>query len=419
MRRGHLCSTSGAWPSVDCRCPGGTDGGCRADRQPNAPLRSGHRRHRQLRPCEAPRVGELIRFASNRVSLVRSRVGTLTLQAKRPHGRASGGAAAPQIACCREAVGHDWAGDDGVGRKTASMSGTLRAERAVAVRRALGRRLADRDELWGGKARGVAADAGIARPDACSASRRPAPLRSGQRLECAAGDHRSAGPCQRHACQDSARHRRAEHRRRVGPLDRTDETSPLVHRARRTSRPCGCSSTPARGSGPAASLRSGANSTERCAGRRPRRAPHGLAALHRPPVGALPGAQAGRRLARELRRRDGECLAFTWLLRHVLVAGPLAALVGRYRHQPAGHRRHDHDRRAEGRRYPARAGSQHPVGEAQRLLVAGAAHRRRSTDPNAIPEGARFRLDPTARHRRAQPAADDADDGRWPPSATA
>ena len=34
-----------------------------------------------------------------------------------------------------------------------------------------------------------------------------------------------------------------------------------------------------------------------------------------------------------------------------------------------------------------------------------------STDPDAIPEGARFRLDPDARHRQARPAADDADDG--------
>ena len=80
--------------------------------------------------------------------------------------------------------------------------------------------------------RGSGAPPAIARPHACSAGRRPAPLRARQRLECTAGAHRSAGPGQRHARQDSAGHRRAEHRGRVGTVDRHRRDVPPLHRAR-------------------------------------------------------------------------------------------------------------------------------------------------------------------------------------------
>ena len=162
-----------------CRCPGGTDGGCRADQQPNAPLRSGSRRHRQLRPFEAPRVRGDHPLHEQR-GIDRSKPhGHIDTPGEAPAHTASGGAAAPQIACCREVVGHDWAGDDWGGTQDRKPEWNAPRGTCRGRTRALGRRLADRDELWGGKARGVAADAGIARPDACSASRRPAPLRCG------------------------------------------------------------------------------------------------------------------------------------------------------------------------------------------------------------------------------------------------
>jgi hypothetical protein len=78
--------------------------------------------------------GEIIRFASNRVSIVRSRKGTLRLRAE-GHTRRL---AAPRHRRPRVVV--RLSGTSGkvqirVGRKTASLSGTFSAESAVAVRR--------------------------------------------------------------------------------------------------------------------------------------------------------------------------------------------------------------------------------------------------------------------------------------------
>jgi hypothetical protein len=79
--------------------------------------------------------GEIIRFASNRVSIVRSHGGTLRLRAKGQHTRRL---AAPRHRRSRVVV--RLSGTSGqvqirVGHKAASLSGTFRAESAVVVRR--------------------------------------------------------------------------------------------------------------------------------------------------------------------------------------------------------------------------------------------------------------------------------------------
>jgi|tagenome__1003787_1003787.scaffolds.fasta_scaffold20983245_3 hypothetical protein len=79
--------------------------------------------------------GEIIRFASNRVAIVRSRNGTLRLRADGQYTRRL---AAPRHRRPRVVVrlsGMSGKVQIRVGRKTASLSGTFRAESAVAVRR--------------------------------------------------------------------------------------------------------------------------------------------------------------------------------------------------------------------------------------------------------------------------------------------
>ena len=162
-----------------------------------------------------------------------------------------------------------------------------------------------------------------------------------------------------------------------GPWISTRRDVAPLHRPRRSAHRAGAARPGLVEGGPAADLRSSPDPTERRAGRRPRRAHDRLAALHGPPVGVLPGAQAGRRMARELRRRDVERrrrspgyydtaswpgLSQSWW---GATATSLPVIAGTMMIE-----------RAQGRRHPARAGDEHPVGEAQDVLVAGAAHRR-------------------------------------------
>ena len=75
-------------------------------------------------------------------------------------------------------------------------------------------------------------------------------------------------------------------------------------------------------------------------------------------------------------------------------------------------RGHDDARRAQRRRHPARPRDGRPVRVAEDLLLAGAAHRRREHRPERDPRGRAVPARPEARHRRAEPAADDADHGQ-------
>ena len=203
-----------------------------------------------------------------------------------------------------------------------------------------------------------------------------------------------------------------------GRGSRTQRDVAAVHRRPPTSRPSACSSTRARG-------RSGCSRPSRRCRSRPnaqpavgaRRAHDGLAAVDGPPVGVLPGPQAqptaGTRAsaARWRTRRSrpatstrtpGPGLSQPWW---GATATSLPVIAG-----------HDDDRRAEGRRDPARAGDQHPVGQAEDVLVAGAAHRRHQHGPQRDPRGRALPPRPQAQRRRAQPAADDADDGQGRPA---
>ena len=74
--------------------------------------------------------------------------------------------------------------------------------------------------------------------------------------------------------------------------------------------------------------------------------------------------------------------------------GRRSPTVGGDGERPAGDRGNDPAGRACPRAHRPRPGDGHPVGARRGLLLARPAHRRPLDSPDAIPEGARFRLDP-------------------------
>ena len=99
--------------------------------------------------------------------------------------------------------------------------------------------------------------------------------------------------------------------------------------------------------------------------------------------------EGGRRLARGLGREDDERLQQPRLLHG-------ARRTGDRRHEPAAARRTDPARRARGRAHRPRARAGDPGDRARDVFSWPAQRtRRHPRRPNAIPEGTRFRLDPS------------------------
>ena len=149
-------------------------------------------------------------------------------------------------------------------------------------------------------------------------------------------DNAPLDPAEQRARQDAARHRRAEHRRRVGAVDRDDGTPRRSTPCPPISRPSACSSTRARG-------RSACSRPSRpCRSRptpRPAAGPDAHMTIWQPSTDRLWELFQARKLADGWHASFGGAMSSTStlarLLRHRLLARALAVLLGRDGHQPA------------------------------------------------------------------------------------